>query len=475
MVAVGKQPDGTYVIQNPDKTYSRVSANDPRVPKMTSETVRPTLSFPSNNKGVDMWIGANYSPRFDAASAKLGMNPLNWPKYISDSYWDSNIHKAIHEGNNLTAGVVATPFTAALAAETAPVWAPWLSQKALPFVVKHFLAPTAAGIAWDEAQRAITGTTTTEQISNYLQKKGWNPTVSEFVGGLFNPGYWINFGGTGQYTRPLFNKIGLGVSSSSVALTPELSAKLFPRKTFSERVTNAVNTTRSGIQSGQRAYNIFRLSRELNKAANSFDGTVGTNYFRSPSNWYRVTESPEIMDIKYQGKNVTTRDISSYDSPSNDFRNFVIQNKLKPGIGENEGYWVMPRKKSMIILTKSGSAHGNTSQAAKGEIWGGTFAKSNRFPTYIIEGEGPIEVFRGFNPTTGTDSRTNFVKVPWEEVPFGARIGFHTGEMPMEGLRAFRSLPNGRYQYEGSILPERIIRIDNPSLSQLNPQNTPKN
>ena len=234
------------------------------------------------------------------------------------------------------------------------------------------------------------------------------------------------------------------------------------------------NSTIKGIQSGQRAYNIFRLSRELNKAANSFDGTVGTNYFKSPSNWYRVTESPEIMDIKYQGKNVTTRDIYSYDSPSNDFRNFVIKNQLKPGIGENEGYWVMPRKKSMISLTKSGAAHGNTSQAAKGEIWGGTFAKSYKFPTYIIEGEGPTEVFRGFNPATGTDSRTNFVKVPWEEVPFGARVGFHTGEMPMEGLRAFRRLPNDRYQYEGSILPDRVIRIDNLSLSQPNPQNTPK-
>ena len=152
------------------------------------------------------------------------------------------------------------------------------------------------------------------------------------------------------------------------------------------------NSTIKGIQSGQRAYNIFRLSRELNKAANSFDGTVETNYFKSPSNWYRVTESPEIIDIKYQGKNVTTRDISSYDSPSNAFRNFVIENKLKPGIGENEGYWVMPRKKSMITLTKSGAAHGNTSQAAKGEIWGGTFAQSNRFPPYIIEGTKPIMV-----------------------------------------------------------------------------------
>lgn len=232
------------------------------------------------------------------------------------------------------------------------------------------------------------------------------------------------------------------------------------------------NSTMKGIQSGQRAYNIFRLSRELNKAANSFDGTVGTDYFKSLSNWYRITESPEIMDLRYQGKNITTRDIGSYDSPSNDFRDFVIENKLKPGTGENEGYWIMPKKKSRISLTKMGAAHGNTSQAAKGQIWDGTFAYSKVFPAYIIEGEGPTEVFRGFNPATGTDSRTNFVKVPWEEVPFGARVGFHTGEMPMEGLRAFRQLPNGRYQYEGSILPDRIIRIDNPSLSQLNPQNT---
>lgn len=196
-----------------------------------------------------MWIGANYSPRFNRASAILGMNPLNWPKHIDPSYWDSETHRNVVEGSNIAAGVTAAPFLAYAAAETAPMWVPWLSQKAMPFVAKHFIAPTAAGMAWDEAQRAVTGTTTTEQVSNYLQGKGWNPMAAEFVGSLTNPGYWINFGGTGRYTRPLFNKVGLGLSEPSAysALTPELNAMLFPRKTFRERVANAVDKTRSGV------------------------------------------------------------------------------------------------------------------------------------------------------------------------------------------------------------------------------------
>ena len=129
---------------------------------------------------------------------------------------------------------------------------------------------------------------------------------------------------------------------------------------------------------------------------------------------------------------------------------------------------MMPRKKSLFNFTKTGQAHGNTSQAAKGRIWDHNFAYSNKFPQYIIEGEGPAKVFRGFDPVTGADNRTNFVQVPWEEVPVGARIGFHTGEMPMEGLRAFRQLPNGRYQYEGLILPDKIIRVEESPLDNLN-------
>lgn len=61
-------------------------------------------------RGVDRWIGADYSPRFNAASAKLGMNPLNWPKHIPKSYWNSDTHKAVVSGSNDAAVIITTPF-----------------------------------------------------------------------------------------------------------------------------------------------------------------------------------------------------------------------------------------------------------------------------------------------------------------------------------------------------------------------------
>ena len=276
--------------------------------KPESDTDRPAFS-PHERRGVDKWIGANYSPRFNAASARLGMNPLNWPKHINPSYWDSETHKNVVEGSNIAAGIVTTPFAAIAAAETAPTWAPWLSQKAMPFIAKHFIAPTAAGMTWDEVQRAVTGTTTTKWVSNYLQGKGWNPIAAEFVGGLTNPGYWINFGGTGRYTRPLFNKFGLGLSEPFAysALTPELTAMLFPRKTFRERVANAVDKTRSGVQT---------LNNKVSSAGNAVNRRVvrpTLNFL--DRNLYRLqgAANPWFMLTKKGGPSqVSTADLPSF-------------------------------------------------------------------------------------------------------------------------------------------------------------------
>ncbi|MGN0966421.1 MAG: hypothetical protein ACI4OP_02370 [Candidatus Coprovivens sp.] len=71
----------------------------------------------------------------------------------------------------------------------------------------------------------------------------------------------------------------------------------------------------------------------------------------------------------------------------------------------------------------------------------------------------PVQAYRGFNPATGIDSRTSFHLVDSETIPMGARIGFHTGEMPIEGLRSFTKLSNGRYRYDGPIIPYRIIEF----------------
>lgn len=241
--------------QNDLETWLRVKGY---TPKTTFKTVPvgngEMKSFPVttyvNDKGEEIVLNSAE----DQAIRYSQEHPKDDPADISANYWLlGGLGLTRPLGNMLWNGI--------------RTYAPWLSQKAMPFVAKHFIAPTTAGMAWDEAQRAVTGTTTTEEVSNYLQGKGWNPMAAEFVGGFTNPGYWINFGGTGQYTRPLFNKVGLGLSRPSAysALTSELNAKLFPRKTFGEGVTNAVNTIRSGVQTlNNRVIKPYRLSRAMN-------------------------------------------------------------------------------------------------------------------------------------------------------------------------------------------------------------------
>ena len=194
------------------------------------------------------------------------------------------------------------------------------------------------------------------------------------------------------------------------------------------------------------------ISRELAKNIKNFDGTVSGDYFNSPSKWYRITESPEVGGIKEMGKNVTTKDAEDMFIPSDNFRSGVIDNNLT----FRDGYWYKPLKKR-FNLSKDGSAHGNTSQAAKGQIWQGTTAASNKFPRVILEGDMPVQTYRGFNSTTGLDSRSSFHLVNSETIPKGARIGFHTGEMPIENLSSFTKLSNGRYRYDGPVIPYKAL------------------
>ena len=58
-------------------------------------------------------------------------------------------------------------------------------------------------------------------------------------------------------------------------------------------------------------------------------------YFNSPNNWYRWTETPEIEGIREVGKNVTTRDAVDINVPSNNWRTAAMDNYSK----SKEGYW----------------------------------------------------------------------------------------------------------------------------------------
>ena len=200
----------------------------------------------------------------------------------------------------------------------------------------------------------------------------------------------------------------------------------------------------------------YVASRTLNKGINTNPKgqiLVSDSYFNSPNNWYRITNTPEIHGIKEMGENITTRDAVDIGVPSNNWRNSVLD---QPFIRDKEGFLMLDpnrNERRFRLFQKSGSAHGNTSQASKGQVWSGSISNSSMFPTVILEGQAARQVPMGI-------SRTNFKLTPWEDIPMGQRIGFHTGEMPLDNLGYFQKLGNGKYSYQGTIIPDKRININ---------------
>ena len=208
-------------------------------------------------------------------------------------------------------------------------------------------------------------------------------------------------------------------------------------------------------------------SKMLNRSINANPKgqiLVSENYFNSPNNWYRITNTPEVYGIKEVGKNVTTRDSGVLiDVPSDNWRTSVLD---QPLIRDKEGSLMLdPNRPNGIfdsnkldwspqLFQKSGSAHGNTSQASKGQVWSGGISNSSMFPTVILEGQAARQVPMGI-------TRSRFKLTPWEDIPMGARIGFHTGEMPIDNLGYFQKLENGKYSYQGTIIPDKRINVEN--------------
>lgn len=211
-------------------------------------------------------------------------------------------------------------------------------------------------------------------------------------------------------------------------------------------------------RNGNNTARSYLINKQLNQNIKNFDGTVGEEYFQNPVpyRWIRVSETPEVGGLQEMGKNVTTTDAYNIHVPTNDWRMSHIKDF---NFNPKDGHWYKKPKKK-FSLTKFGQAHGNTSQAAYGKVWNGTFAYSGQFPRVRLEGEAYNKVYRGFDPNTGYDSRTNFVLQNVDNIPIGSRIGFHTGEMPMENLQYFQQLPNGRWAIKGQILPNKNLYID---------------
>ena len=99
---------------------------------------------------------------------------------------------------------------------------------------------------------------------------------------------------------------------------------------------------------------------------------------------------------------------------------------------------------------KHGSAHGNKTHASYGIPWQSSLSTSGIGQKGILEGQVGVQIPFG-------KDKISFEWTPTEEVPMGNRIGFSTGEMPMDNLGWFTKLPNGRFKYNGEVLPYKKI------------------
>ena len=186
--------------------------------------------------GPAIYAGVDLAGNADTENVRQRQADEHINKEYGDKAWGKVLGSHVLAGTGIYAGL------------TSPIWLPkvgkWVMSTGGPAFAKHVAAPTAAGLIWDKGQEALIGTTTTKVVSDYLQKnKNVNPVIADAVGGLFNPGYWINFGGAGKYTRPIFNKVGLGPSNNEkkIELSPTIQANinsLIPKSKFQTKVVD---------------------------------------------------------------------------------------------------------------------------------------------------------------------------------------------------------------------------------------------
>ena len=286
--------------------------------------------------------------------------------------------------------------------------------------------------------------------------------VVSAIGKLVSPSTYVgaaarSLTGDGTFGSNLTSGTGFNDTAANIAF--DITSP-FILKSITSTLGKVTNPTFNKLRN-------YILSRQLNNNVRRWDGTVGMEYFNSPNNWYRWTETPEIEGIREMGKNITTRDAVDISVPSNNWRTAAMDNYSK----SNEGYWykadILDEDASMKEFSnymrnntnkpigfnkKYGSAHGNKTQAAYGQAWNGSISSSGIGQLGLLEGQAGASLPFGKN-------RTSFAMTPIEEIPLGGRIGFSTGEMPLDNLGWFTKLPNGRFRYQGKVLPYKRIDL----------------
>lgn len=178
-----------YSIQMPD-----ISTNATQNTSTTKNVATQPVKLPEITVEAPK---TNYRVNLDM----LGINPFNWPKYIPESYWDSDTHKAIKEGNNITACIVTAPILGAAASKVLP----YMSAKGIlaatnaAGITPGWFTPTVASVI----DTSIAGTGLGLSL-NDIRKNG--PTFGNVLGtGLSALGFAGEIPGFTQAVKTIYN------------------------------------------------------------------------------------------------------------------------------------------------------------------------------------------------------------------------------------------------------------------------------
>lgn len=313
------------------------------------------------------------------------------------------------------------------------------------------------------------------EVSQPVEKGMYNPSITNELANTI-------VGTAGDAVNYLANKAGLpNLAPNEQLVETRDGDALFDIPIYSQVLKYTPRVLRYTPRALRNMYN--KTLGNLGSAAIyanglGFDGTVGKSFFRDPNKAYRITEFPEVEGIREAGMNVTTRDAASKVSvPANNWRLSAFNNyshskdgswyKLPQSISQYEeenpllftDIGNMSSPQDIRLATKTGSAHGNRSQASLGKPWeGGLSTSGGLFPRGILEIQGGNKI------AVGKD-RVHFSLKDWNDALIGSRVGYKTGEMPLDNLTWYQRLPNGRYTMGEPVLPDKTIQIK-PSAKQ---------
>lgn len=174
-----------------------------------------------------------------------------------------------------------------------PYVAPYL-KSAGQWAVKNLVLPEIAAQTVDLTQRAVTGTTLSEQVHDYLRyNKGLGELPSSLVGGLVNPGYWVNPLMTGKYTGPLFQKLGWTPNTSQSMYDNMISGTVAPSISPTIDTKIKANIPKSNLQT----HTIQPISEIAQKAKLSVMPYY-RRYITKPLKTHK-NDSPNYQEFEY--------------------------------------------------------------------------------------------------------------------------------------------------------------------------------